>query len=203
MKFWINLLTVISSYATLIGLIYTLKQPEASLSVFQIFLVVFFIVLCVIFVICEVYIFFSNKKPFYKSNYEIKEYLFSWISKGGRVAIFTRDMSWVDTQKMENLLLEKARNNELYICLPEMIDLTEKLKKEGARIFTYSELNYIPKSRFTIINKDRADSHVAIGRSKDNGIIVEEFAEGEHPSFSMANDLFEIIMKLGEKGSDK
>jgi hypothetical protein len=66
---------------------------------------------------------------------EFNNYVYDWISKGGRVVIFTRDMPWVHDQKrIEELLLAKARANELSICLPGRIPLADELEAHGARI---------------------------------------------------------------------
>src|SRR5436853_7701452 len=48
----------------------------------------------------------------------IKKYMNDWIHSGGRVVVFTRDMTWVDSEDMKGLLREKARAHELTICLP-------------------------------------------------------------------------------------
>ncbi|MGH7164128.1 MAG: hypothetical protein ACREIS_01225, partial [Nitrospiraceae bacterium] len=99
---------------------------------------------------------------------EIKDYMYKWISRGGRVAIFSRDLSWAVGPEIRTLLSEKARRNELRVCLPENIPsvagLVNELERAGAEVCLYPELHYTPHSRFTIINKDRMDAQVAVGR---------------------------------------
>src|SRR5207249_10642646 len=120
------------------------------------------------------------------------------ISRGGRVAIFSRDMSWVQDDEMRTLLGAKAHKNELHICLPQRIPLCDDLERQGAHIHVYPQLNYTPLSRFTIINKSRSDAHLAVGRAIEGKHLIEEFSLGEHPAFFIADDLIEVVMRLGQ-----
>ena len=129
---------------------------------------------------------------------EIKRYMHAWIRGGGRVVVFTRDMTWVDSADIKSLLMEKARAHELTICLPSGIPLTAELAAEGASIITYEELGYVPTSRFTIVNDGRGDSHVAVGRRIDGKHVIEEFSLGSHAVFSVAKDLVEILRKRSQ-----
>lgn len=142
---------------------------------------------------------YRSKPKFYKNNQEINEYMFKWIRQGGRVAICTRDMSWGNDPKIKSLLIEKAGASELCIFLPKDIPLTKELKKAGAEIFIYPELEHTPTSRFTIIDKDQAYARVAVGRKIDGRHYIEEFSIGRHPVFEVANDLVEVIRKYNEK----
>ncbi|MBA7716071.1 hypothetical protein ES703_125132 [subsurface metagenome] len=124
--------------------------------------------------------------------------MYKWISGGGRVEILSHDMSWVSDEEMKELLRSKARKDELCLCLPKEIPLSEELKKEGAQIYTYSELKYVPQSRFTIINSGRMDSQVAVGRRSGEKHVIEEFSIGKHPIFSVANDLVNLIIQFDQ-----
>ncbi len=143
-----------------------------------------------------------NQPKSMKDQNEINEYMFNWLSDGGNAFIFTRDMSWAGVQKIERLLYTKARNNELSICLPQQTKLTKSLCNHGADILTYGELNYTPKSRFTIINKDRMDACVAVGRwvNKSKSHIIKEYSSGQDPIFNIADDLIEILKKINRDG---
>src|SRR5262245_26858260 len=46
----------------------------------------------------------------------IKRYMHQWIDHGGRVAIWTRDMSWAQNPETRQLLTKKAQQNELILC---------------------------------------------------------------------------------------
>jgi len=134
----------------------------------------------------------------YKTPEQINDYMYRWITRGGRVVIFTRDMTWAQERRMENLLEDKARRGELSISLPKHTELTRRLETRGANVFTYEKIGHVPSSRFTIINDGRMDAAVAIGRQIDGVQVIEEFAEGQHPAFAIAEDLTEIIRKLSQ-----
>jgi hypothetical protein len=129
------------------------------------------------------------------SKEQIATYMFNWISRGGRVIVFTRDMTWAIQPNIENLLLAKARQNELTIYMPKPTDLSKKLELAGATVFHYQALNFIPSSRFTIINADRMDAHVAIGGQQDGKHVIEEYRAGQHPVFAVIHDLTEVIRR--------
>jgi hypothetical protein len=191
-----RIISWIGSVASVIGLVATVwpkNQPFTAVLGFLIGIAVFSFGTMLFFDIRD------YKRAFpraLKTSQEIGRYMFGWISKGGRVAIFTRDMSWAKDPQLRDLLLTKARHDELTVCLPSKIPLAEELERNGAHVLAYEELGYVPQSRFTIINKDRMDARVAVGRSLERGHVIEEFSAGDHPVFSVANDLVEIVHRL-------
>src|SRR6266571_3685379 len=81
----------------------------------------------------------------------IKRYMHDWIQHGGRVAIWTRDMSWAQNAQTRRLLREKAERRELILCLPEPNELARELSAAGAEICAYGAQHLeSPASRFTI-----------------------------------------------------
>jgi hypothetical protein len=70
-------------------------------------------------------------------------------------------MSWAEDEEMKELLRSKAQRDELYLFLPNKKLISDELEQRGAKVNIYPELEYIPQSRFTIINKDRMDAEVA------------------------------------------
>ncbi|ARD47797.1 hypothetical protein [Sporosarcina sp. P33] len=125
--------------------------------------------------------------------------MLQWISKGGRVTIFTRDMSWANKDKeIKELLFKKAINNELIIIIASNIGLTKKLENDGATIYTYEELGYTPNSRFTIVRTDRIDSKVAIGKERNGKHFIEEFDSSDGYPFHIANDLTNFLIKFNK-----
>ncbi|KTS73047.1 hypothetical protein [Pantoea stewartii] len=130
----------------------------------------------------------------------IKKYMLHWIAYGGRVAIWTRDMSWANDESSKKLLAEKARNKELIICLPVHTSFSEELQKQGAEIYVYGTgLLSEPSARFTIAFYGRDGSKVAIGRAKSDKHIIEEFDTGSHPAFNLANELVQIAKNASQK----
>lgn len=132
----------------------------------------------------------------YRANDQagIRNYLYRWIQNGGRVAIWTRDMSWADDSAMNQLLLSKAQAKELIICLPKAIATSDYLKQNDAEVVAYGTWD-APAVSFTIINYNRAGSRVAVGRASGNKHIIQEFLEGEHPAFHIAHDLVRMVQE--------
>jgi hypothetical protein len=119
-----------------------------------------------------------------------------WVSSGGRVVIFSRDMTWADEPATRNLLRDKARRNELTVCLEHAISLTDELKQDGATIITYGELVHVPQSRFTIVDFGREGARVAVGVRNGNVHIIQEFQSGIDPLFALADDMVKFLMAL-------
>jgi hypothetical protein len=143
----------------------------------------------------------DGKRIFKQSDPDsIRNYMLHWIAYGGRVAIWTRDMSWAKDDQSKNLLVEKARNGELIICLPTHTPFSEQLEKEGAKIYVYgTELLSDPSARFTIAYYGRDGSKVAIGRARADKHIIEEFDSGSHPAFHLAYELVQIAKNASQR----
>ena len=189
-----NLFAYLGTVASITGLFFSLKNPDKQLNGWHWTLIILSIGLFILTMIFMIQDFYLNRPKLCKNEREIRDYMYRWISNGGRVVIFTRDMSWVSDQEMIDMLNNKARRNELSICLPNKIPFVNDLEKEGASIIEYPNLNYTPRSRFTIINDGRNDAKVAVGkRVAENKHIIEEFSIGEHPYFNVANDLIRIL----------
>jgi len=195
----LRIATWLGTITSLIALILALKPIGQPLTALQGGFITLLAVCFIILVILDIRNFQNSSHRVLKNQNEIAKYMYKWISKGGCVAIFTHDMSWAADLKITELLHQKARGGELSICLPRRIPLANELEKEGANISTFEELHYIPQSRFTIINKDRMDAHLAVGRRIGDSHVIEEYSIGQHPVFAIANDLVEVIMRLNQK----
>jgi len=194
----IQLLVTLVSFASLFGLIFLLRPLGEPLTPLQGLLLGISICALVAAIGLQIWYYFKTKPKSMTKGSQIRDYMHKWISGGGRVAILSHDLSWVSDEKMKELLRSKARRDELCLCLPKEISLSEELKQEGAQVYTYSELQYVPKSRFTIINSGRMDSQVAVGRRYGERHVIEEFSLGEHPIFSVADDLVNIIIHFDQ-----
>lgn len=142
----------------------------------------------------------EGKRVFKQSDTEsIRDYMLHWIAYGGRVAIWTRDMSWAKEDKSKELLRNKAKSGELIICLPVHTPFSEELAQLGGQIFVYGEkLLSDPSARFTIAFYGRDGSKVAIGRAQADKQVVEEFSSGSHPSFQLAYELVQIAKNISQ-----
>ncbi len=72
-----------------------------------------------------------------------------WINHGGRVAIWTRDMSWAQDIDTRNLLKGKATRNELILCLPAKNELATELATLGAEVCDY-DTSLLELSEFAV-----------------------------------------------------
>lgn len=137
-----------------------------------------------------------------RDNAGILKYMHEWIEHGGRVAIWTRDMSWANNEKTERLLTRKAKRQELLLFLPTSNALADRLSNAGAAVHYYgTEFLESPASRFTIANFGRAGSSVAVGRPSGDSHVIDEFTMGDHPAFHMAADLISLTRSFSSKNS--
>ncbi|XXY48536.1 hypothetical protein WME91_51890 [Sorangium sp. So ce269] len=124
----------------------------------------------------------------------VRDYMYDWIRRGGQVAIWTRDHSWVDDDEMRQLLFAKARKKELIICLPNMTPFCHELKKEGADVYAYGSVDGLPSTRFTVANFSHADSSVAIAAAvlgvRDH--VIEEYDTGKDVTAALAYDVIRL-----------
>lgn len=192
----IQLSVTVVSFASLFGLVLLFRPPEEPITALQGLL--FGVAICLLFATIglQIWYYFKTKPKSMAKESQIRDYMYKWISQGGRVAILSHDMSWVRDKEMKDLLRNKARDNELCLCLPVGIELSQELEGEGAEVHTYPELQYVPQSRFTIINKGRMDAQVAVGRRYGERHMIEKFSVGEHPIFSVADDLVNLIIQF-------
>ena len=129
----------------------------------------------------------------------IRKYMHDWIQHSGRVAIWTRDMSWAQNDDTWSLLEAKAKAGELIICLPESMPFTRRLQELGAEICAYGSEASSPASRFTIVFFGRDGAQVAVGRSQGRAHVIDEFDSGEHPVFYIAEDLVRLARKVSNE----
>jgi len=190
-----------ASLASILGLYFTVvsgaERPGWHILVISVCIAVFLLT-----ILQEIRDHLSARPKAYSTAEQIRKYLQGWISKGGRVCIFSRDMSWADDPLMKEALLTKARRRELIICLEEPTPLSEKLAAAGAEIVIYGLLDYVPNSRFTIINFERQDAQVAVGGIVGEKHLIQEFRQGQHPYFFVADDLVRLMINYGRRFSN-
>ena len=194
----VRLIITAGSLASLFGLVFLLQPHGETLTTLQSWLLGVGVCLVIAVFGLQIWDYFRKRPKSMTRESQIRDYMYKWISRGGRVAILSNDMSWVRDEEMKELLRSKAHNDELSLCLPKEIELSQELEQEGAQVHTYPELKYIPLSRFTIRNRGRMDAQVAVGRRYGETHVIEEYSLGGHPIFSVADDLVNIIIKFDE-----
>lgn len=195
-----KLVVLVASFASMAGLLVTFLPSVRDLPWWAVILLVSATFFLVVLVVLE-FLDRRCRRVYAKTNTEgIRRYMHDWIRHGGRVAIWTRDMSWVQNRETRKLLVEKARRNELILCLPELNELAKELAAAGAEVCAYGTRHLeSPASRFTIAFFGRDRSRVAIGRAEGDTHVIDEFSAGDHPAFHLAEDLITLVRSLQEK----
>ncbi|MDV6348051.1 hypothetical protein R2083_11055 [Nitrosomonas sp. Is35] len=129
-----------------------------------------------------------DRKRFESNDPKIAVFLCEQLKKAGRVAIFSRDISWITSgSEAEKLLLQKANSKELVLFVQSITSIAQKLANEGAEVRTYQKFSgYKPKSRFTVLDYEKTGSRVLIGYSSNGEHLIDEF-----------NDSNKAIVDLG------
>jgi hypothetical protein len=196
-----KLVALVASFASMAGLLVAFLPSLKDLPSWAVAVLVLAIIALIALVVLE----FTDRRGrrvYAKDDTQgIKRYMHSWIEYGGRVAIWTRDMSWAQNPETRQLLTEKARRSELILCLPETNALARDLSEAGAEVCAYGAgLLEAPASRFTIVFFGRDGSRVAVGRAEGDTHVIDEFSAGDHPAFHLAADLVTLARALqGER----
>lgn len=184
---------IASSSASLVGLYLVFEQQPVKFDGWPRLLVIGAVLLAGLAVCMEVVAerrLHARYKTYQRSDeVGIKEYMQRWIGDCGRAAIWTRDLSWVNDDKTREVLLAKARDKNLVICMPRMNQIGRVLEKAGAEVCIYGALEFdSPQSRFTIAYSGNGGTRVAIARPNGNIHLIEEF-DSSDPVLHMASDL--------------
>lgn len=190
----LKFIALAGSLASLVGLLDVFLPSRDHLPWWAVALLVISASLLIVFVVLE-FISYRGRSVYAKSDRDgIKKYMHTWIQHGGRVAIWTRDMSWAHSADTRGLLLEKAANGELILCLPERNEFATELEAAGAEVCAYGSAHLeSPASRFTIIFFGRDGAQVAVGRAEGDAHVIDEFTAGSHPAFYLAEDLIALV----------
>lgn len=192
-----KLVALVASFASMAGLLVAFLPTLKDLPSWAVAVLVVAVVAFIALIVLE----FTDRRGrrvYAKDDTQgIKRYMHSWIEHGGRVAIWTRDMSWAQNPETRGLLTEKARQGELILCLPETNAIARDLSEAGAEVCAYgARLLEAPASRFTIVFFGRDGSRVAVGRAEGDTHVIDEFSAGDHPAFHLAADLVSLARAL-------
>ena len=202
LKLYRNLFILFGSIASISALLQNFIQDLASIPLWALFL---FALAAIFFILLACFEIFERpqRRIFSKGDTAgILLYMYDWIKDGGRVAIWTRDLSWADDERTERLLRKKAAKDELVIFSPSSSPLTRSLAEAGAEVYYYGKNRLdSPSSRFTITQFGRHGSSVAVGRAGNRTHIIDEFHSGDHPAFHIAADL--VALAKSVKQSEK
>jgi hypothetical protein len=133
----------------------------------------------------------SRAHVFDPNSPKIAAYMISWIKRGGRTAVVSRNLSWVDDAAKE-VLETKAKSGDLALYVPKTTDLTTELAGLGATVCAHD--GDACRSRFTIVNVGRGDARVAVGATADGKHVITEHGPGD-PVLVMAHDLLDRLLR--------
>ncbi|HLJ96719.1 MAG TPA: hypothetical protein VKU02_26335 [Gemmataceae bacterium] len=189
-----KLVALVASFASMAGLLIAFLPSPGSLPWWAVALLVTSAIFFVVLVLLEV-LELRGQRVYRRTDAEgIRKYMHDWIEHGGRVAIWTRDMTWAQNPESRKLLMEKARRRELILCLPELNEPARELAAAGAEVYAYGAKHLeAPASRFTIARFGRDGSRVAVGRADGDTHVIDEFSRGCHPAFHLAEDLIMLV----------
>lgn len=163
---------------------------------FSLILVILIVAFYMIFDIKHEYL---DRKRYESNDPKIAAFLCEQLKKAGRVAIFSRDISWVISgSEAEKLLLQKAKLKELVLFVQTTTSIAQNLANAGAEVRTYQKFSgYKPKSRFTVLDYEKTGSRVLIGYSSNGEHLIDEFNDSDKAIV----DLVETFVQLAEHAS--
>ena len=188
-----RLISLAASYASIVGITVPFLPAPREMPWWMIALFSLSLLSLLVLIVLEIKTRKGRRMYMKRDRESIRKYMHAWISHGGRVAIWTRDMSWTENAETKRLLLQKARAKELIICLPQETPFAKQLKDEGAEVCAYDGSGYDPSSRFTITEFKRVGSRVAVGHAAGEFHIIDEFNSADHPAFYLAEDLVALV----------
>lgn len=146
------------------------------------------------------------------SKAEIKKVMRGLVQSEGKVAIMSRDLSWVDQKTEECISMKK---DDVLICVQKETDLTKRLADSGVDVRYYGHTGFEPVSRFTIIRHNKKDLQVAIANTENQvrggkksafkHVIYQTLPNGKQEDIwinSLAKDMISLCSLIG-KETDK
>lgn len=140
-----------------------------------------------------------------KGREKIAEYLNKKISNSQKVAIFSRDLTWVVKGSPQyNTLEKKSKNRELILFLEKDTDCSQYFASLGAEVKKYntrSSRGYNPKIRFTILNFELSGKQALIGFKNEQGKhIIRLVNFKEHPEILDIMDDYISFLRSFSRG---
>ncbi len=117
-----------------------------------------------------------------------------WLAEQGHIAILTRDLSWVMSDRLEALLVEKAQQGSLSIIASRRSDHLLKLQQAGALVLFRKR---VPRVRFAALRYGTSDCRILITRQVRGKVEVREYEQQDFPTYQMCLDLLDEL--LGER----
>jgi hypothetical protein len=136
----------------------------------------------------------------YKDEHSINKYMMRLLKRGGSASIFAHNLTWVN-ESIQKFLVDHAKAGKVVkIYVPRHNVVTKQLQKSGVHIIPYSELDYIPEARFTVVNPNEPGSSLlAVGKGAVPSFYIDEYTDSSHSRvISIARDLFNILDRVAQ-----
>lgn len=133
-----------------------------------------------------------------KRNERIQKYMANLTRFDGQCVVSSNDLSWVSGEAYE-MLMKKAAERSLVLVMPRENEMSRKLVAAGAEARYYGDETFRLRSRFTVVNSNRADAWVAVGYGRKGAHMIREFHSSDDPTLNMAKDLIDMARRLAEK----
>lgn len=135
-----------------------------------------------------------------KRNERIQKYMANLTRFDGQCVVSSNDLSWVSGEAYE-MLMKKAAERSLVLVMPRENEMSRKLVTAGAEARYYGDETFRLRSRFTVVNSNRADAWVAVGYGRKGAHMIREFHSSDDPTLNMSKDLIDMARRLAEKGA--
>lgn len=125
---------------------------------------------------------------------QAREYMKKVVNSPGSIAIFTRNMSWLDDEAY-GILKRKAESRDLKIIMQSPTSKSIGLENSGADIIYYEDILPDPiSSRFTIIDAGKSSATLSIGNTDNDKDVhrIQRFVKASDPALSLAKDMLVV-----------
>lgn len=139
-----------------------------------------------------------NDKDRNVRNDRIRAYMANLTSFDGQCVVSSNDLSWVSGEARD-MLMQKAGEGSLVLLMPKPNPMSRELVRAGAKAHYYGDASFRLRSRFTVVNANRADAWVAVGYGRKDAHVIREFHSSDDPTLNMAKDLIDMAARLAEK----
>lgn len=173
------------------------------------FIFIFALIASTAWLIFDISHFILNKDKIFsydeKGKKKIAKYLNKKISNSQKVAIFSRDLTWVsEDSEQYKTLSEKSKRSELILFMEKDTDISRYFASFGAEVKKYSftkSKEFNPKIRFTILNYGLSGKQALIGFKDEQGKhIIRSINFKEHPEILDLIDDYISFLSFFTKG---
>lgn len=128
---------------------------------------------------------------------KVRKFMIGMLAGDGRCVVSSNDLSWVEETALD-ALMRKAEKRSLELIMPSETTLSTQLVGAGAEAHYYGDSDFKFRSRFTIVNVNRADAWVAVGMGTSKAHVIRIISSNDDPVYHMATDLVELAERAAK-----